>query len=271
MPTITSRQNPIVARYRAAARGDAVSPLLLDGVHLVADALAAGIQIEAVAVTPEGRRDPALHDLLSTLGRAAVEVTDVSAPVMDAISPVRSSSRVVALAARPAQRDAAILAGGDALAIVAVDIQDPGNVGAILRVAEAAGATGVIVAGASADPFGWKALRGSMGSALRLPVAQYPDAERAIHAARTAGCRVVAAIPRGGQSIFEADLRGSIAILVGGEGPGLSAALVETADVRVTIPMQAPVESLNAAVAAALLVYEARRQRTNSKNGFPLP
>lgn len=263
MPTITSRQNPIVARYRAAARGDESRLMLLDGAHLVGDAVAAGLRVETVAVTPAGRADPALHNLFSALGRTSAEIAEVSEMVMDAISPVRSPSPIVALAARPASNDAAIFPSDRSLAVIAVDIQDPGNVGAVVRVAEAAGATGVLVAGASANPFGWKALRGSMGSALRLPVASQPNVEDAITSARTAGCRVVATAPRGGRSLFDVDLRGPVAILIGGEGPGLPSALLESADERVSIPMQSPVESLNAAVTAALLVYEARRQRTN--------
>ncbi len=140
-------------------------------------------------------------------------------------------------------------------------MQDPGNVGAIVRVAEAGGASGVVCAGACADPFGWKALRGSMGSALRLPILVHRDTREAIDEARRHGCRIVATVPRGGRPLFDADLRGPIAVLIGGEGPGLAASQLEDADERMTIPMQPPVESLNAAVTAALIVYEARRQR----------
>ena len=130
-----------------------------------------------------------------------------------------------------------------------------------MRVAEAGGASGVIVATGSADPFSWKALRGSMGSALRLPIVSGIDADAAIADARRHGCRVMATVPRDGRPMVELTLTGPVAVLIGGEGRGLSAALVDAADERVTIPMEAPVESLNAAVTAALLVYEARRQR----------
>src|SRR5262249_36962638 len=146
------------------------------------------------------------------------------------------------------------------LVVIAVDVQDPGNVGAMARVAEAGGATGMIVAGATADPFGWKALRGSMGSSLRLPLA-IADADAALGDARGRGCRILATVPRHGRAIHEVDLRGPIAVVVGGEARGLSPAIVDAADDRVSIPMDEPVESLNVAVAAALIVYEARRQR----------
>ena len=261
MPTITSRQNPLVTRYRDAARGDASGPLLLDGVHLVHDAIAAGLHLEAVAITTAARADPALHDLLSSVGRASVAVAEVTTAVMDAISPVRSSSSIVALATRPAPRESAIFDSDRSLAVIVVDVQDPGNVGAIIRVAEAAGATGVLVAGSSADPFGWKALRGSMGSALRLPIATSMTADEAVADAKRHGCRVLATVPRAGRSIFDVDLTGPIAVLIGGEGRGLAQPLIDSADERITIPMQAPVESLNAAVTAALVLYEARRQR----------
>ena len=259
--TITSRQNPLVARFRTAARGDVGGVMLLDGAHLVADAIAANVTFQLAAVTPASTEEPAIRPLVDALTRLGVEVITVSASVMDAVSPVKTPTGIVALAER-AVADPDTLYAGTALVVVAVDVQDPGNLGAIIRVAEAAGASGCIAAGGSANPIGWKALRGSMGSALRLPIASELSAEDAVGDARRHGCRIVATVPREGQSIFDVDLTGPIAILIGGEGHGLTAELVETADERITVPMQAPVESLNAAVTAALILYEARRQRS---------
>ncbi len=101
-----------------------------------------------------------------------------------------------------------------------------------------------------------------MGSGLRLPLAIVRETEAAVTDARRHGCRIVATVPRLGQAYVDVDLRGPLAVMVGGEGPGLPPALIAAADARVSIPMQAPVDSLNAAVAAAILVYEARRQRS---------
>jgi TrmH family RNA methyltransferase len=100
-----------------------------------------------------------------------------------------------------------------------------------------------------------------MGSTLRLPVARVDDVERAAAEVRANGCKVLATAPRGGRSVFDVDLKAPAAILIGGEGPGLPPAVLAAADERITVPMQAPVESLNAAVTAAIVVYEARRQR----------
>ncbi len=265
MRRIASRQNPIVARYKLAARGDGV--LLLDGPHLVSDALAAGVRVTEAAVTVEAGESIEIRRLVDRLGLAGVDVASVTAPVMDALSPVRSSSAIVALAERP-DRQANVFGDRDRdpLVLVAVDVQDPGNLGALVRVAEAAGATGAMIAGASASPYGWKALRGSMGSALRLPILVGEDGDpgNVVALLRRHRCRIVAAAPRGGRSLFAVDLAGPLAILVGGEGAGLPAAVLDQADVRVSIPMEAPVESLNTAVSAALLTYEARRQRVGA-------
>ena len=259
--TITSRQNPLVARFRTAARGDVGGVMLLEGAHLVADAVAAKVAFQLAAVTPASREKDDIRALVDALEQGRVEVITVSASVMDAVSPVKTPSGIVALAERPVAEPDRLYAGSAALVVAAVDVQDPGNLGAIVRVSEAAGATGFIAAGGSANPFGWKALRGSMGSALRLPIASEVAADEAVADARRHGCRVIATVPRDGRPLFDVDLTGSIAVLIGGEGQGLMPSLVDAADERVTIQMQAPVESLNAAVTAALIVYEARRQR----------
>jgi TrmH family RNA methyltransferase len=104
-----------------------------------------------------------------------------------------------------------------------------------------------------------------MGSALRLPVVAGIDAVDAIDEARSHGCRIVATVPRDGQRLFDARLTGPTALLIGSEGHGLPPDIVASADERVTIPMQAPVESLNAAVTAAVLLYEASRQQATPK------
>jgi len=259
---LTSRRNPIVARYRAAAHGDLDGRMLLDGAHLVADALAAHVTLEHAVIASDSSAAAEIQPLLAQLSARAVDTALASSAVMAAVSPLRSPSAVVAIARRPEVDLRQMFAGASPLLLILNDVQDPGNVGAIIRVGEAAGATGVFAAGVSADPYGWKALRGSMGSALRLPVARADDLARAVADARVKGCKVVATAPRGGRSVFDVDLRGPTAVLIGGEGPGLPPAVMAAADERITVPMQAPVESLNAAVTAAIVAYEARRQRT---------
>jgi TrmH family RNA methyltransferase len=243
--------------------------LLLDGAHLIADAIGAAATFQLAAVTPESAARPDVRALVDALVVNDVDVITVSASVMDALSPVKTASGIVALAEQPAVDADRLYAGPAPIVVAAIDVQDPGNLGAIVRVVEAAGATGLIAAGGSANPFGWKALRGSMGSALRLPITSEISAEDAVAEARRRGCRIIATVPRDGQSLFDTDLAGPIALLIGGEGQGLSSPIADAADDRITIPMQPPVESLNAAVTAALIVYEARRQRTTTAERRP--
>ena len=262
--SITSRQNPVVARLRALAEEPDPSGarVLLDGVHLVRDARNAAASFELVAVaasrlasdTEEGR-------LARTLSSAGVEVIEAPDGVFAAISPVRTPSGIVAVASRRVTTAADICAPADAFVLVAADVQDPGNVGALARIAEAGGATGMLVCGASANPFAWKAVRGSMGSALRLPMAGGLATSAALECLKKAGVRSIAAVPRGGADPDAVAWRGKIAIVLGGEGAGLPDEVIDACDERVSIPMAAHVESLNVAAAGAILVYAARRTR----------
>lgn len=272
MKRITSRQHALVALYRAVARGDDLTRLLLDGVHVVSDALDAGLTLEQAAIVDSASSDGEGRAVGARLSRLGVEVVQVSASVMDALSPVRSSSPIVALATRPTVDLHRIYASTTPLVIAAISVQDPGNLGAIVRVAEAGGASGVIAAGSSADPFGWKALRGAMGSALRLPVMIERSLDRLFAAAHEHHCRIVAAVPRGGRDPGDVPLHRPTLLLVGGEGQGLPAEALDHTDELVTIPMASPVESLNTATSAALLIYEARRQRLATPTyGLALP
>jgi TrmH family RNA methyltransferase len=265
MKTISSRQNPIVRAYRELASepdaGDA--RVLLDGVHLVRDAHAAALTFESVAIaasrlasqTEEG-------DVARALESAGAPVVTVTDAVFEAMSPVRSPSGIVAIARRNSSDLSAVCNATNGFTLVAVDVQDPGNLGALIRAAEAGGVTGMVVTGTSAHPFSWKALRGSMGSALRLPVATAPGVSAIVTCVRAGGTRTVASVPRGGRAPDEIDWTGPVALFLGGEGPGLPTDIVSQCDERVTIPMASGVESLNVAVAGAILIYAARRQRS---------
>jgi TrmH family RNA methyltransferase len=258
---ITSRQNAIVKEFRDAARGGADGLMLLDGQHLIEEALESGARVRLVAVTERGAAHPAVQRA-ENAGARVVMVTD---PVLGAISPVQTPSGMVALADRPSGSLDDVFATPSTLVIMLHDVQDPGNVGAIARAAEACGATGLVCNEHTADPFSWKALRGAMGSTLRLPTIARQSLPGAIARARSAGMRILATTARGGVRLPACDLRMPAAIILGGEGAGLPADLVDSADARLTIPMQPPVESLNVAIAAALVIYEAARQRTASR------
>jgi TrmH family RNA methyltransferase len=261
--TISSRQHAIVREFRehAAAADRSGARLLLDGAHLLRDAQRAGADIAIVAVAASKVEHDTEEGMLArALDAEGADVVVVRDAVFEAMSPVRSPSGVVALVQRPAAT-AADVCRRAVFIVAAADVQDPGNVGALIRAAEAGGAAGVLVCGASANPFSWKAVRGSMGSILRLPVATAPSADTALACMKNLGLHTVAAVPRDGVAPDDVRWSGKVGLLLGSEGAGLDAAVAAACDERVTIPMAAPVESLNVAVAAAILVYAARRQR----------
>lgn len=274
MERISSRQNPIVKRFRDLARASAAAPaghavdVLLDGAHLLQEALACDVIVETAAFS-----DRHISDELSGTAGLATEVKKrggrvvvVSDQVLAAMSPVQHPSGVVAIARAPAADVGVVMAAVSDLPLVLVlaGLQDPGNVGAIVRAAAAFGASGVVAIEGSANPFGWKALRGAMGGTFRLPIAARGSLSDVVASAATLGVRLVAALPRGGTPLPELDLREPTAIVLGGEGAGVPHATMAAVHETVTIPMQAPVESLNVAIAAALILYEATRQRAPS-------
>ncbi len=264
MAQIISRRNPIVARFRDVARrvDPADDSALLEGPRLISEALAGGVPIEVAAFNSASaaQRWTTLVDRL----RDVTTVIQVSSPVMAAISPMSTPSGLVAIARMPPQTLDSALCAVHPLVLGLLGVQDPGNTGAVIRAAEAGGATGVVTVG-GADPRGWKALRGSMGSALRLPLSRADDPTAVAADARSYGLRLLAAAPRGGTPAPQADLSHPSLIWLGAEGAGLEGVIAE-ADEIISVPMHPPVESLNVAVAAALLVYEAGRQRNHSSS-----
>ena len=257
MTAITSRHHPLVKEFREAAHSGTV--MLLDGWHLLTEALNTGMVVESLAVCgPTTVHERAVIDRALS---AHARVVAVSGAVVRAMSPVRSPTGVVATARRPVADTAAMLAPAPALVLAGIGIQDPGNTGAMIRSAAAAGATGVMVDAATADPWGWKALRASMGGVFHLPVIRTGKTIETLAEWRASGLSVVAAVPHGGVSIYTIDLTRPVVVVIGGEGAGLPQAVLAAADARASIPMNAAVESLNVAVAAALILYEAKRQR----------
>jgi TrmH family RNA methyltransferase len=255
---ITSRQHPIVKEFRELARGDR-DRMLLDGWHLLSEAASAEIPVEKIAIC--GPPSSSEQRVVDRLRRNGAQILDVSGTVLNALSPVNAPTGVVASARRPSVTQTAILKPAPALVLAATGLQDPGNAGAIIRSAAAAGATGVVLDETSADPWGWKALRASMGSAFHVPVLRSRAVATLVKEWRSAGLRIAATVPRAGTSMHNVDFTPPTALLLGGEGAGLPDTLIAAADVRVSIPMRGGIESLNAAVAAAVLLYEAQRQR----------
>ena len=261
---ISSRQHPIVDAFRelADAPDSAGRRLMLDGVHLISEARRAGVEFELVVVaTGVAGQANETAEIVRALQSEGVEILTATSAVMAVISRVQSTSPIVAIVRREPFRSSLLADTADAVLLVAIDVQDPGNLGSLLRAGEAAGIDAAVVCGSSANPFGWKAVRGSMGTALRLPIATGRPLDEVISMLKQSRTRLIGAVPRRGVDPEAAHWRGRIAIVLGGEGSGLDQETVDACDELVTIPMAETVESLNVAVAGALLCYAARRHR----------
>jgi TrmH family RNA methyltransferase len=181
--------------------------------------------------------------------------------VLERLADSHTPQHLLAIARRRDVPSAEIL-GREGPVVFVFGIQDPGNLGAIVRVAEAAGAAGVVSAPGSADFFHPRAVRGSAGSVLRVPVSGRVSFEPFAASAREAGRTICGAVSDGGEDPFEKPVPEKSVIVIGAEGGGLPAGAYRYLDRRITIPMRPPVDSLNAAVAAALLLYSRRGWET---------
>ena len=272
---LASRGNRWLRRFRAALRGgEALDGCVgVEGPRLVEEALRSGLQVEAVLVSAAGERHFAdMEDRLD----AGVRLLRASDRLFAGVADTETPQGIAALVRAHRATFDEILGGAQAsaaLVVVLVGVQDPGNVGTILRAAEAFGATGAATCAAgsigSANPLAPKALRSSAGAALRLPVVQGVGAAVLLAQLRIAGVKLYAASVLASQAggarpvlnPWQADLHGPAALLIGNEGAGLPGEVERSADALVRIPLAAGVDSLNAASAAAVLLYEAARQR----------
>lgn len=257
---IRSRSNPLFRRFRALKdRGDA-DLCLLEGPKLLEEALVSGVALVEVLAASGMETGERGHRLLASLRDRGIPVRRMDTDLVAALSEAETSQGVLALARRPVFDEEALFRGTP-LIVVTVAVQDPGNLGGILRTAEAVGATGAYLTAGTADPLSWKGLRGSMGSALRVPHVRGLTVEEALRRLRARGVAVLATAARGSVPYDRADLRRPFALLLGGEGAGLPDELVHGADQALSIPMHGRVESLNVGVAAGILLFEAARQR----------
>ncbi len=258
---IVSRQNRTLKDIRRLRRSKG-EHALLEGAHLVAAALAAGLRLDTVLASPEFLDTPAGRALAAKLpSPPLLAEAGLLANLADADSP--RGLLAVAHLPRAGVEALPALAGGVYLYLDG--LQDPGNLGALARVAEAAGAAGMALSPGTAHPNHPRALRASAGSLLRLPVATGVDAEALDrHLDPPGPPRWIALVPRGGIALYDlpaAVLDDTTVLALGAEGPGVSPALLARAGLRITIPVAPPVESLNATVAAALTLFELRRRR----------
>ena len=261
---ITSRDNSLLRQVRAVRDGKIGELIFVEGLRLCEEALRSKLDIEAVIVSEELLRKERAAEAIGELSRSCKRVASVSEKLLEAVSYTKTPQGIIALARRPeaSEKRLAKSLTADSLLVVMHEINNPVNVGAILRTAEAAGASGVITTRNTSDPFSPKSLRGAMGSAFRLPIWSGPGFVEMIEWCRHRDIVTICADVEAQTSYTEIDWTTSGALLLGPESTGFTVDELESADRRVSIPMKGAAESLNVSVAAGILLFEAARQRT---------
>ena len=270
---VQSKQNSRLKELRAAlarpGSGDRslagpAGLIGIEGPNLIAEALRSGIELDTVFVAQGSER---LLEGLRIPGDVEVLVTPLS--ILTSALTTETPQPVAALVTPPRwgwEHLVGLRRNSAPLILVLAGLQDPGNLGTILRSAEAFGATGIVALPGTVSAWNPKAVRASAGSVFRVPL--LVASERAsLLRLHEAGVRILATTVQAAQPVELIDLADPVALIIGNEGSGVPDDLAEKADARVTIPCPGPVESLNAAVAASVLLYEAARQRTAVSSG----
>jgi len=236
--------------------------VVVEGAELLSVALAAGASIEAVYVAPEGATAPAVADVTQRILSQGGRVFDLAPGVMERVASTVTPQPLLAVVSYTPSPSEALI--GATMVVVCVDVRDPGNLGTVIRTADAAGVDAVVCCDGTVDPTNPKCVRASAGSLFHLPVVDGGTSVAAVSDLSARGFTTVATVVRGGTDYTSIDWTGPVALVLGNEAGGLPPELVAILDAGVTIPMAGRAESLNVSVSAAVLCFEALRQRRTS-------
>lgn len=261
---ITSRDNSLLRQARAVRDGKVDELIYVEGLRLAVEALRSKLRLEAVIFSEQLATKEKAGATIDELANASPRVASVSEKLLESISYTKTPQGIVVLARRPESSEQRLAASltTTPLLVVLHQINNPVNVGAILRTAEAAGATGIITTQNTSDPFSPKSLRGAMGSAFRLPIWRNTDFDEAVQWLKRNDVAIVGSAAHATVRHTDWDWTRGTALLLGPESTGLNDDELKATDQTVSIPMYGEVESLNVSVAAGILLYEATRQRS---------
>lgn len=263
---ISSRDNAKLVSARKARDGKIEDLIFIEGLRLAEEALRSALTVRDCFVTlalVETERGRALIDMLHAEN---LPISELAESLFRSIADTKNSQGVVVIAVRPLGGLAAIekniRSSKSAMVLFLYEVNDPSNLGAVFRTAEAAGVAGIIVSNGSADVFSPKALRAAMGASLRIPVWENADFSEVIEWSRTNGLRTTAADIDAEAAYTDIDWKQPRLIVFGSEAHGLSREVLEAVDETMKIPMQNGVESLNLAVSTGIILFEAVRQKS---------
>jgi TrmH family RNA methyltransferase len=261
---ITSRDNSLLRQARQVRDGKVDELIFVEGLRLADEALRSGLEIEAVIFSDEIARKEKASSSVDAISKVARRTASLSEKLLESISYTKTPQGIVVLARRPQSTVDRLTAALEPRSLITVlhQINNPVNVGAILRTAEAAGATGVITTKHTSDPFSAKSLRGAMGSAFRLPIWTGPEYLEMINWCDSRNIRTICSDASIRTPYTAVDWTQATALILGPESTGLVENELQAATESIGIPMHGDVESLNVSVAAGILLFEAARQRS---------
>lgn len=264
-----------MAGGRPQRRSDLAGDVQIEGRHPVLEALHAGRPLRRLFIAKPAASSHAMRDLIGAARGRGVPVQEVDPAVFARLAKTRTPQGIIAIAAAHAVVElddvlARSRARGEAPFLLLLDgIEDPGNLGAIIRSAEAAGAHGVVIPRHRAAGLTPVVVAASAGAIEHMPVAQVPNLTAAIERLKAAGVWVMGADAAAKDEVFDVALEPPLALVIGGEGRGLSRLVRERCDRLIRIPMYGATSSLNASVAAGIVLFEARRQMRKAKVAVP--
>jgi TrmH family RNA methyltransferase len=237
------------------------SAFLLEGVKMVEEALRDNLGVLMVVAAPSLVQHHG-RGVLKLAESKQIDILWISEKLMDSLAESKMPQPVMALVRMRQHTVEEILSHDSKLVVIAHQLQDPGNLGTIIRTSEAVGASGVAITPKTVDPYNSKTVRASMGSILRLPVVHVSDIAGFIAACKQKGFQSIATVLTGTRTPYDIDLKKPSVMIFGQEGGGLPEEIMQHVDLHVRIPMAATIESLNVSTAAAVILYEALRQRS---------
>jgi TrmH family RNA methyltransferase len=260
---ITSKDNSTVKYLRSLSdpkQRKKEGTFLIEGIKMVEEALHGGAEVKMVVAAPALVQHHG-KNILKLAETRSVEILWISEKIMDAVAETMTPQPVMAVLQMKEHFEHELFAHSSRLIIICHRLQDPGNLGTIIRTAEAVNAAGVVITPNTVDPYNTKTVRASMGSILRVPVVRITEISAFIKKCKQEGFQTIAMALGGKKAPFDLDLTKPTAVIVGQEGSGLPEDILADVDQRIRIPMAETIDSLNVAIASAVILYEVLRQR----------
>ncbi len=263
---ISSKENAVIKKIKQLELKkyrEKYSQFLLEGINLIHEALKNNGILDVVVFKDAFVNEPHQKEIIDLLVEKNISVFNVSDSLFEHICDTENPQGIIAVAKKPYFNFEEVLKKQDSNILILDRIQDPGNLGTILRTADAAGMEGVISMKGSVDLYNSKTVRAAAGSVFRIPVTQVEDVDQLLLLLKKHQKRIIATSPRGENYYFHVDIYKNSALVIGNEASGVSEALLRSAQHIVKIPMLRDTESLNASIAASLVMYEMVRQKMN--------